>query len=39
MSKQEYYEFLMKGAVINENDIQLIQNAKKEIDRCRPIYS
>jgi hypothetical protein len=37
MSKQEYYDFLMQGTIISEEEIQLMINAKKEVDRCCPI--
>jgi hypothetical protein len=36
MSKQEYYDFLMQGPIISEDEIQLMLNAKKEVDQCRP---
>jgi hypothetical protein len=36
MSKQEYYDFLMQGPIISEDEIRLMLNAKKEVDQCRP---
>lgn len=37
MTKEEYYEFLMNFPVISEEEIQLMEEAKKMVDQCRPI--
>lgn len=37
MTKEEYHEFLMNFPVISEEEIQLMEEAKKMVDQCRPI--
>jgi hypothetical protein len=37
MSDEEYYEFAMNFPVISEEEIGLMLEAKKEVDKCRPI--
>jgi hypothetical protein len=34
---KEYYEFLMNFPVVSEEEIEHILEAKKEIDKCRPV--
>jgi len=34
---EEYYEFLMNFPVVSEEEIELILEAKKEVDKCRPV--
>jgi hypothetical protein len=36
LSPQEYYEFILQGPVLDEEDIQKMLDAKKEVDQCRP---
>ena len=33
----EYYEFLMNFPVVSEEEIEQILEAKKEVDKCRPV--
>ncbi len=35
MTQEEYYEFLMNFPVISEEEIQLMLEAKKEVDKIR----
>ena len=34
---EEYYEFLMNFPVVSEEEIEQILEAKKEVDKCRPV--
>jgi len=34
---EEYYKFLMNFPVVSEEEIELILEAKKEVDKCRPV--
>jgi hypothetical protein len=34
---EEYYEFLMNFPVVSEEEIERILEAKKEVDKCRPV--
>jgi hypothetical protein len=34
---EEYYDFLMKFPVVSEEEIEQIYEAKKEVDKCRPV--
>ena len=37
ISDEEYYEFLMNFPVVSEEEIEQILEAKKEVDKCRPV--
>ncbi len=37
MSREEYYEFLMNGPVLSEEEIQWMEDAKKMVDQIQPI--
>ena len=37
VSDDEYYEFLMNFPVVSEEEIEQILEAKKEVDKCRPV--
>ena len=37
MTEEEYYEFLMNFPVISEEEIRLMEEAKKTVDQCQPI--
>ena len=36
-SPEEFYEFLLRGPVIDEEQIQLMLDARKEVNRCQAI--
>jgi len=36
-SAEEFYEFLLRGPVIPEEQIELMQAAREEVNRCQPI--
>ena len=36
-SPEKFYEFLLSGPVIEEEQIQLMQDAREEVNQCRPI--
>ena len=36
-SSEEFCEFLLRGPVIDESRIQLMLEAKEEVNKCRPI--
>lgn len=37
MSPEEYYELLMNGPVLSEEEIQLMLDAKETVNQCQPI--
>jgi len=36
-SPEEFYQFLLRGPVIDEEQIQLMLDAREEVNRCHPI--
>ena len=36
-SPDEFYEFLLRGPVIDEEHIRLMQDAREEVNRCGPM--
>jgi hypothetical protein len=36
-SPDEFYEFLLRGPVIDEEHIEFMLDAREEVNRCRPI--
>ena len=36
-SSEEFYRFLLSGPVIDEEHVQMMRDAREEINRCQPI--